>query len=1180
MGMRNLPILKVLALCIILIGTLGIAHAADVNARIKGSVSDPQGAVLAGVKVTALNEATGVKFETVSGPDGSYQFLQLPVGTYTISVAATGFKSFTAKGIVLSIDQEYVEPVKLTVGSTAEVVEVAASPVQVNTSDMELSNVVNSDQMVELPLIGRNFTGLELTLPGVQASSDRFGTFSVSGSQAQQSSFLINGADSNDISLNTPVFGGSGPNLDAIDQFNLIDGPLNAEYDRNSGGIVSATIKVGTNHFHGDAFEFYRDTFLNTANFYQHSVSTGKATVATFHQNIFGGTVGGPIFRDKLFFFGAYQGTRQVVPQSGGNVGVYFGQMLNGDFSVDNGHFSTKKIPSSVTIPGCTTGETWAACAASNGGVFPTSAFNPIATSLVSKFVPAPNSGTSYLFKPVVTTTNNQYIGRVDYALNPANQIYGLFIIFKQKAPETLPFTGGTLPGFGDVSSQSTNQVTVDYVHQFGSTAVNDFSAHYTRFNFDAVEPQNPVDPASVGFDIAAQNKAGAGLPLIRVAGRNQVVFNLGFSSNGPQPRIDQVIQLDDSFSKILGRHSLKFGYDGRRFNVSNPFSANNNGNYSFNSTSSSKYSTGDGALDFLLGIPGNFGQGSGASIQADAFLNYVYAQDSWKLTDTFTLNYGLGYSIDTPLHNNQYNGLGIACINPGVQSKVFSTAPLGVAYPGDGACSNSGLSKTRYNELGPRLGFAWAPDLGAFSGSPGKFSIRGGFGIYYNRTEEESALQTLETPPFGLSSTGAGDFGGSPSFASPYTDINGAGAITNKFPYTFPTAGATISDDTWASLEPFDISTYGSDFRAPYAENFQLSIERELPSRVVARVSYVGSLGRHNVVTYEGNAETPAGHAACLADSEFSPVFGDVESCIDNQDDQVLFFPQNQAIGAADHANMGVDPRSGIPGIVSAGTVGSQSSSSYHSLQASVEKATTHGLLFQLSYTYAHSLDDGSSFENSGFGGQRGYNQIVKSLNYGDSQFDVRHRLVFSPVYRIPLFAGSTFSLKNLALAGWEISGITSLATGFPYDISYQGASSASLWCSADFQFYACPDIPQQVAPAKFGDPRTRTASGNSKYITNTATAFQDETVGTFGNIHRNPYHGPGINNTNMILAKNFAINPERNMSLQIRIESDNVFNHTQFSLPSGSFTSSNFGVITSAASARQSQLAAKFYF
>ncbi len=1196
--MRNLPKLKVLALCLILIGAMGIAYAADVNARIKGTISDPQGAVLAGVKVTALNEATGVKFETVSGADGGYNFPQLPTGTYTISVAATGFKSFTAKGIVLSIDQEYVEPVKLTVGSTAEVVEVAASPVQVNTSDMELSNVVNSDQMVELPLIGRNFTGLELTLPGVQASSDRFGSFSVSGSQTQQSSFLINGADSNDIALNTPVFGGSGPNLDAIDQFNLIDGPLNAEYDRNSGGIVSATIKVGTNHFHGDGFEFYRDTFLNTANFYQHNVTTGAPVVATFHQNIFGGTVGGPIFRDKLFFFGAYQGTRQVVPEAGGNVGVYFGQMLNGDFSADKGSFLANPIPSSVSVPGCTTaGETWAACAASNGGVFPTSAFNPVALNLVKKFVPAPNSGTSYIFKPVVTTTNNQYIGRVDFSLNPANQIYGLFIIFKQKAPETLPFTGASVPGFGDVSSQSTNQITIDYVHQFGSTAVNDFAAHYTRFNFDAVEPQNPVAPSSVGFDITPQNTKGAGLPLMSITGLNGVGFSLGFSNNGPQPRVDQVIQVDDNFSKILGKHSLKFGYDGRRFNVSNPFSANNNGNFSFNGGGGSLYTTGDGALDFLLGIPSSYGQGSGAAIQADAFLNYVFGQDSWKLSDTFTVNYGLGYSIDTPLHNNQYNGLGIACLNPGVESKVFTNAPLGVAYPGDGSCTNAGQAKTRYTELGPRFGFAWAPDLGALSGQPGKLSIRGGFGIYYNRTEEESALQTLETPPFGISTGGATDFGGAPSFVNPFVDINGGGSENNKFPYAFPAKGATIPASTWAALEPLDISTFGSNFRAPYAENMQLSVERELPSRVVARVSYVGSLARHNQVTFEGNAETPAGHAACLAGSEFSPFLGGNASCTANRNNQSFFFPQNQAVGAADKTNLGIDPNTGVTGLVSAGTVGSFASSSYHSVQASIEKAPTHGLLFQLSYTYGHALDNGSSFENSGFGssGARGYNQFNQALNYGDSQFDVRHRLVFSPIYRIPTFAGSTFSFKNLALSGWEVSGIVTVAGGFPFDISYAGATSLSLWCSANFNFYACPDVPNQVAPATFGNKRVRQKSGNSVYITNAqantttntkpgftigTAAFQPEVLGTFGNTHRNPYHGPGINNTNMIIAKNFMLVPERNISIQFRMESDNVFNHTQFANPTSSFTSSNLGVITSAAAARQSQLAMKVYF
>jgi hypothetical protein len=1159
------------------------AYAVDVNARIKGAVTDPQGSIISGAKITATNTATGVKYETTSGSDGGYLFPQLPVGTYSVTVTSPSFKVFTATGIVLTIDQEFVENIQLQVGSITDVVEVAASAIQVNTTDMQLSNIIDSEQMVELPLIGRNFTGLELTLPGVQASSDRFGTYSVSGGQTQQSAFLINGADTNDIALNTLVIT---PNLDALDQFNLIEGPLNAEYDRNSGGIVSATIKAGTNQFHGTGFEFYRDTFLNTANFYNHTLATNstpsEAVVATYHQNIFGGVVGGPIWRNKLFFFGAYQGTRQVVPESGGNVGVYFGNMTKGDFSIDSGRFSSNPIPSSVVIPGCAgEGETWAQCAASNGGVFPASAFNSVAVNLANKYVPAPNSGNSYLFKPVTTTKNNQYIGRVDYSMNPENQIYGLFIIFKQNAPETLPFTGASLPGFGDVSTESINQITLDYVHQFSPTVVNDFAAHYTRFNYDAVEPQNPVAPSTVGFDIAPENTSGQGLPLMSISGLNGIGFSLGFSNNGPQPRIDQVIQLDDGLSKVLGRHNLKFGYDGRRFNVSNPFSANNNGNFSFN-PSTSAYSSGDGALDFLFGIPGTYGQGSGATIQASAFLNYIYGQDSWKVSKSLTLNYGLAYSIDTPLHNNQYGGLGIACLNPGVESKIFNTAPLGVAYPGDPGCSNAGSATTHYSEFGPRFGFAWAPDLGKISGAPGKLSVRGGFGIYYNRTEEESALQTLETPPFGLSTGGAADFGGSPSFINPFVDINGGGSEANKFPYKFPTAGQPIPASVWATLEPMDISTFGPNFRAPYAENFQLSIERELPSKIIARVSYVGSLARRNQVTYEGNAETPAGHAACLAGTEYSPYLGADYSCTSStgRNLQTLIFPQNQVVGAADTANQGIDPNTGITGIVSAGTVGSYSSSSYHSLQVDVRKAVTHGLLFQLSYTYSHALDDGSSFENSGFGGSRGYNQFVRSLNYGDSQFDARQRLVFSPLYIIPKFSGGNYSFKNVALAGWEVSGIATFASGFPYDISYQGATSLSLWCSADTNFYACPDIPNQVAKANFGNPRIRNAAGNSVYITNTATAFTPEALGTFGNIHRDPYHGPGINNTNMILAKNFPLVPEHHVSLQVRIESDNVFNHTQFSNPSGSFTSSNFGVITGAASARQSQLAAKINF
>jgi Carboxypeptidase regulatory-like domain len=1203
--MKTLRFWQRVAVALSLLFTLAaVSYGADVNGRIKGTVTDPSGAVVAGVHVTATNEATGVSFTTTSGTDGIYLFAQLPVGTYDVVATSQNFKKFSATGIVLNIDQEYIENVQLSVGSTNEIVQVSASAVQVDTTDMQLSNVVSSEQMEELPLIGRNFTGLELTLPGVQASSDRFGSFSVSGAQTQQSSFLINGADSNDIALNTLVIA---PNLDAIDQFNLIDGPLNAEYDRNSGGIVSATIKEGSNHFHGDAFEFYRDTFLNTANFFQHSFTTGAAIVSPYHQNIYGGTVGGPVLRDKLFFFGAYQGENQTVPESGGSVGVYNSALLAGNFSVDNGALSSNPIPGTITIPGCTPGETWAACGAALNYQFPTSSFNPVATKLISTFVPTPNSGSyGYLFSPVDATSENQYIGRIDYALNPNNQFYGVYIYQGETTTETLPFTGASLPGFGDEDTEHINQVTFDYVHQFSPTLVNDFTPHYTRFNYGAVIPQKPVLPSSVGFDIDPENTSGAGLPAISVSGNTYgsaggVGFELGFSTNGPQPRIDQVIQVDDDVSKVLGKHTFKFGYDGRRFNVSNPFSAQNNGNFGFNSGGT--YSSGDGALDFLLGVPASYGQGSGADIQADAFLNYLFAQDTWKTTDSLTLSYGLSYSIDTPLHNNQYQGEGIICFSPGYNSTIFTGAPTGLAYPGENGCNNSGLATTRYSEVGPRLGFAWAPDLGSgmkwlTGGSGKKFAIRGGFGIYYNRTEEESSLQTLETPPFGLSSAGAVDFASqgatAASFVNPYIDLNSGTSYNNKFPYAFPHKGETISPATWASVEPMFLSTYDSNFRAPYAENFQLSVEREVPSHAIVRITYVGSLARHNQATYEGDYITTAGHAACLASTAcagYDPTIANGETASSgNRNIQGLVYPQD-TIGN-DAALAGV------------GEVGSTATSNYNSLQAEVIKAPTHGLTFQLSYTYSHALDSASSFEDAGFGesGARGYNRFDPALNYGDSQFDARQRLVFSPIYVIPRFSGSSYSPLNLAVSGWEISGITTLATGFPYDLAYAGGTSRSLYCSDDLSFYACPDVPEQVKSLTFGNPRNRASGGGSSlYLTNLftldsagdpiANAILPEPLGSFGNEHRNPYHGPGLNNTNLILAKNFMVVPEHNISIQLRMESDNVFNHSQFSNPGSSYNTSfttsgapeitsGAGYIGSAAAGRQSQIAAKIYF
>ena len=263
------------------------------------------------------------------------------------------------------------------------------------------------------------------------------------------------------------------------------------------------------------------------------------------------------------------------------------------------------------------------------------------------------------------------------------------------------------------------------------------------------------------------------------------------------------------------------------------------------------------------------------------------------------------------------------------------------MVFPGDPGCSDAAQAYTHHNELGPRIGFAWAPDLGRISGAQGKFSVRGGFGIYYNRSEEESALQTLNMPPFGFTSGGATDFGGTPQFVNPYADINNgktstgttiAKSETNPFPYSFPVKGQSPPFPSTI----YNISSFDSSFRAPYSENFQLSIERELPSKIVARIGYVGSLGRREQITPEGNDETAAGHAACVANP----------ACVAARNTQALSFPQNTIGGSAV--------------IVEEGEVASQGSSNYNSLQASLTKGMTHGLQFQLSYTYAHAMDNG----------------------------------------------------------------------------------------------------------------------------------------------------------------------------------------------------------------------------
>jgi len=279
----------------------------SVYAGIHGTVVDPSGAVVPNVNVLATNTKTGATINAISKSNGDFEFLQLPVGTYVVSASKDQFKTFKTNPFTLVLNQNYNLPITLMLGQSTETVEVKADAVQADTTNTQIQSVVEATQITSLPLIGRNWTQLEQLSAGVQASSDRFGTFSVSGSQSNQSSYLINGMDSNDLPLNTPLII---PSADAIQEFNLIQNSINPEYGRNSGAIVSAVIKNGTNQFHGNLFEFYRDTFLNDANYFQ-------TTKPKFHQNQFGATFGGPIWKNKTFFFLSYQGLRAVQPQSG-----------------------------------------------------------------------------------------------------------------------------------------------------------------------------------------------------------------------------------------------------------------------------------------------------------------------------------------------------------------------------------------------------------------------------------------------------------------------------------------------------------------------------------------------------------------------------------------------------------------------------------------------------------------------------------------------------------------------------------------------------------------------------------------------------------------------------------------------------------------------------------------------
>lgn len=1116
------------------------AKGIELYGAIRGVVTDPSGAVIARATVTVTNVETGVSTSVLSGADGFYEAPQLVApGTYQVVVAATGFKKSQAWGIPLHLSQTYVLNVQLEVGALTQQVTVEATPVQVEKTSMQLGATLTGTQIVDLPLNGRNWVQLQQTLPGVVGAADARGNYATNGSQPDQNSYLVNGIDANDLPLNTALVI---PSPDAIAEVRMVTNTINPEYGRNSGAIMDAITKGGTNKFHGSGFEFFRDTSLDARNFFQ-----PKSVI--FHQNQFGATIGGPIRKDHAFFFYSYQGTRNRSPQGGGTTTVFTQDQRNGSFP----DIAASDVPS----PHAMTGEDGTVYPAGTPystlfptGTIPSADFNSLSVNLLHKFVPLPTTGTEYDFNPVVTGVADQHLVRIDENFSSKDSLWGSWMWQRNPTTDTLPFTGANLPGFPEVDARHIQNYSLTWNHTFGGGTLNEARFGYTRFNFGAVEPVNVVDPKNVGFPgIIVQDPTKSSWPVIGVTG----YFTLGFSTNGPQPRLDQTYQVDDNFTRITGRHTFKMGFDMRRFQVYNPFANVLDGNYTYGGTG--VYSTGDPGADFLLGIPDTYGQGGGDVINARGQEYYFYFQDQFKLRKNLTITYGTGWQVDTPSVDIYHSDHAMTAFRPGKQSTLFPNAPEDYLFQGDPGVNATGT--TKYGHFGPRIGFAWSP------GSAGKWAIRGGYGIYFNRELEEQTLQFLSSPPFSLSATGAAACSGSPSFANPFADIATGALCPNPFPVS-PNPPSNVDFSPYLPMFPYAVDPATS---VPYSQNFNLTVERQLTGNTLLSAAYVGALGRKEVILRELNPGLNP--SACAADP----------TCVANRTYQGFYYPQNFQYYPWTFAGIGNNQTTGT--------------SNYNALQVVFNHHMSHGLELGAIYTWSHAMDDGSGFENSGFGGGGfgGYGSLratnpfnQSQYNHGSSEYDATHRFVVSYTYLIPVPHFSDWAAKRI-VEGWRLSGDTVLQSGFPLDVVDSSYRSLTCWA---YVWTACWDVPNIASAPQYADPRsssftnTVTRSGLSaknNYLFNPNT-FARAPIGVQGNAGRNPLRGPGLNNFDWALFKDTHIT--ESTRIELRFEFYNLFNHTQFN-PSGVSTniqSSNFGRILAARDPRLIQFAAKFYF
>jgi carboxypeptidase family protein len=1158
-----------------------------VSGSISGTAKDPSGAVVAQADVTVINLDNGVRQACQTDDKGFYAFPVLPIGHYDLEVTHPGFKPYRRTGVALDANSSVVVDAVLAVGERNDAVTVSDSTVHVETLSSQMGEVINSDQMNAVPLDGRSYTDLLSLQAGVAPSTSitsntvqdvgasalspsgdlNPGTISIHGQREFANAFIVNGSDSEeDVNMGTAII----PNLDSIAEFRILTSNFDAEYGEFSGGQINVVTKSGSNAFHGDLFEFLRNTDLDARNYF-------SPTRGTFLQNQFGGTFGGPIKRNKIFFFSDYQGTRLREGVDTGLIPVPSLQDRSGNLSDAARLLSGTSVSGPAWadmlykqlgyhvyagepyyFPGCT--NTNYSATSTTGCVLPTLQIPSAAWSAPAQrllqYIPAPNtSGGEF-----ATSAYNQALRDDKGSLRlDANTDWGLISAYyflddySLNNPYPVAQGGASVPGFNALSLGRAQLFSLGDTKTLSATAVNELHFSFLRAFNDLGKPQG-----GLGVSLVSQGFVDNGMPtIVALAPQNEGVENLVFNnlSTGTNTnelkQANNTLQALDNFSKVVGRHTAKFGgefhYD--QVNV-NPI-AQFNGNFLFTGSE-----TGLDFADFLLGIASQYNQSQLNPFYGRNKYGGAFAQDSWHVRSNLTFNYGVRWDRIEPWYE-KYNQ--ISTTEPGKQSVVFPGAPAGILYPTD-----PGVRRTLAppgDEFSPRLGLAYSPNastdnvLGKLLGGPGKTSLRAGFGIYYTSIEALTIGVLAANAPYGTTYSSPAP----PLFSNPFVTASNGQNLGQYFPVNLAPLDASSSHPDpnidWSQYVPISgIPAYPVNNRIPYTEQYMFSIERQLGDNTLFSASYVGNQSHRLLVLVESNPGNPA---LCLSLSQTSEVASGSATCGPFGESNVYTTTSGQTVNGTRGplgSNFGSDTNQS--------TIGN---ANYNALELSL-RHTSGRLQLLASYTFSKSMDQSSNVGEE-------VNPINPALSYALSAFDVKHNFVISYAYELPF--DHLFGVSNRAAKGWTISGITHFSSGFPVTLLNYGDNSLLGAEPNGINNYGVDE--PQYSPGPL-DLNSNPRGGRSYFNT---SLFSLQPLGTPGNAKRRFFYGPGLDNYDMALMK--AVPVTESKSLQFRIEAFNVFNHAQFFGPAsvnGNISSPTFGQVVSAASPRLMQAAIKFVF